>query len=176
MKKGFTPHHFHISNFIRVPLFKKSGGGFTLIEIIVAISIFLIGIVGVYAVVPRIIAIGQINVDRFVASQLGREGIEIVRNIRDANWLVRDDFDEGLTNGFWRVQYNKDFLLSLSDNPFLRISSQGFYDYDSETETKFKRKVTLSHPAADSLGVKIEISWPGRGSPFHLEEILYNWR
>lgn len=39
MQKGFTPHHFHISNFIRVPLFKKSGGGFTLIELLVVLVI-----------------------------------------------------------------------------------------------------------------------------------------
>lgn len=149
--------------------------GFTLIEVIVAISIFLIGIVGVYAVIPRIIAIGQANTLRFMASQLGREGIEIVRNIRDANWLVGDDFDEGLDDGVWRVQYNKDFLLSASDES-LKVDGNGFYNYDSGSLTNFKRKVTLSHPTADNLRVKIEISWPGKGSPFQLEEILYDWR
>jgi len=148
---------------------------FTLIEVIVAISIFLIGIVGVYAVIPRIIAIGQANTLRFMASQLGREGIEIVRNIRDTNSLKGNDFDEGLNDGVWRVQYNKDFLLSPSDEP-LKIDGNGFYNYDSGSLTNFKRKVTLSHPTADSLRVKIEISWPGKGSPLQLEEILYDWR
>lgn len=153
----------------------KIQNSFTLLEVMVAISIFLIGILGVYAVIPRIIAIGQVNTFRFMASQLGREGIEIVRNIRDTNWLAGDDFDEGLSDGVWRVQYNKDFLLSPVDEP-LKVDGNGFYNYDSGSLTNLKRKVTLSHPTADSLRVKIEISWPGKGSPLQLEEILYDWR
>ena len=149
---------------------------FTLIEVIIAISVFLIGILGIYAVIPRIISISAANTSRFIASQLGREGIEIVRNIRDSNYLEGSVFDDELNDGEWRVQYNKDFLLSLSGNPFLRINGQGFYNYDSGTETKFKRKVTLSHPGTDRLNVKVEVSWSGNGSFLEIEENLYNWR
>ncbi|MBZ9572786.1 prepilin-type N-terminal cleavage/methylation domain-containing protein [Patescibacteria group bacterium] len=148
---------------------------FTLIEVIIAISVFLIGILGVYAVIPRIISISSTNISRFIASQLGREGIEIVRNIRDSNALKGNDFDDGLNNGDWRVQYNRDFLLSFAEIP-LKIDGNGFYNYDSGSLTNFKRKVILSHPGTDNLNVKVEVSWPGEGSPLVVEEILYNWR
>lgn len=149
--------------------------GFTLIEIMVAISVFLIGILGVYTLIPRMVSISSANTDRFIAAQLGREGIEIVRNIRDANVLEGSAFDEGLADGDWRVQYNRDSLLAFSDEP-LKIDGNGFYNYDSGSLTKFKRKVTLSHPAAEILKVKVEVSWPGEGSPLEVEDNLYNWR
>jgi prepilin-type N-terminal cleavage/methylation domain-containing protein len=151
---------------------KKSG--FTLIEIIMAILVMTIGIVGIYAILPRIISVTATHIDRFIASQLAKEGIEIVRNIRDTNWLEGESFDNGLSDGDWRVQYNKDYLLPFLDEP-LRID-QGFYNYDQGELTKFKRKVTLSHPQPDILNVKVQISWPGKGSPFEVEENLHDWR
>lgn len=149
--------------------------GFTLLEVTIAISVFLIGVLGIYAVIPRVIYISQANIDRFRASQLAREGIEIIRNIRDSNWLSGNAFDNGLSDGDWRVQYNKDFLLAPADEP-LKIDTNGFYNYDSGSPTKFKRKVTLSHPGTDNLNVKVEVSWSGKESPLVVEESLYNWR
>ena len=155
-------------------IFKQSKA-FTLIEVLTAISVMAIGILGIYALVPRAIYVRAINTDRFRASQLAREGIEIVRNIRDSNWLNPElDWDDGLSDGNWRVQYNKDYLLPFSDEP-LRID-QGFYNYDKGELTKFKRKVILSHPQDGILNVKVQISWEGKGSPFEVEENLYNWR
>ncbi|MCD6500497.1 prepilin-type N-terminal cleavage/methylation domain-containing protein [bacterium] len=155
--------------------FQFSKRGFTLIEVLTAISVMTIGILGIYALVPRVISISGINTDRFIASQLAREGIEIVRNIRDGNALEGVAFDEGLSDGNWRVQYDKDFLLAPADEP-LKMDANGFYNYDSGSPTKFKRKVILSHLGADSLKVKVEVSWPGSGSPLVVEENLHNWR
>ena len=153
-------------------IFKK---GFTLLEIMIAISVMTIGIMGIYALVPKIISIGGANNNRFIASQLAREGLEIVRNIRDTNWLEGNSFDQGLNNGDWRVQYNRDYLLSFSDEP-LKIDAQGFYNYNSDQLTKFKRKVTISHPESNNLDVKIQITWSGKGSPFIIKEKIYDWK
>jgi prepilin-type N-terminal cleavage/methylation domain-containing protein len=149
--------------------------GFTLIEIMIAIFVMAVGIISVYALVPKTISIVSSNSDRFVASQLAKEAVEIIRNIRDSNWLSGNSFDNGLSDGSWAVQYNKDFLLGVYNN-FLLIDSQGFFNYDGGTVTKFKRKITLSHPEAWVLKVKAEVSWQGKGSPFELEDSFYNWR
>lgn len=37
--------------------------------------------------------------DRLIAANLAREGMEIVRNIRDSNWLPRGTWDQGLESG-----------------------------------------------------------------------------
>ena len=152
-----------------------SHAGFTLIEVMVAISIMLIGIVGLYSLIPKIVSITGANNNKFTASQLAREGIEIVRNIRDTNWLEEENWQEGLDNGDWRAQYDKEFLLSFSDEP-LKIDGNGFYNYDSGETTKFKRKLSLSNPEADVLNIKVQVTWSGEGSPFEVEENLYDWR
>jgi len=155
--------------------------GFTLIEVIIAISVMATGVLGIYALVPKIVSISGTNLNKFVASQLAREGIEIVRNIRDTNWLEGVDFNGGLTtcSGGCEIDYDDSDFAAYDSGRYLRINSDGFYNYDpvSETnpETKFKRKITIT-PNADILNVKVEVTWSGKGSPFVLEENLYNWR
>ncbi len=155
--------------------------GFTLLEVIVAISIFLIGIVGVYAVVPRIIAIGQVNVDRFIACQLGREGIEIVRNIRDSNYLEGAvSWNDGLTDcsGGCEIDYNDSGFTAYGDGRYLRINADGFYNYDPVSginpETKFKRKIIITQPEGYILDVQVQVFWSQASST--VQEILYDWR
>lgn len=154
---------------------------FTLIEIIIAISVMTIGIVGVYALVPKIVSITGANINKFIASQLAREGIEIVRNIRDTNWLEEVDFDGGLTtcSGGCEIDYDDSGFTAYGGGRYLRINANGFYNYEpvsgTNPETKFKRKITIT-PNTDSLNVKVEISWSGKGSPFVVQENLYDWR
>ena len=60
--------------------------GFTLIELIIAIFILSIGIVGIFgAYSAMVVATSDIS-NRFTATYLAQEGIEIVKNIRDLNW------------------------------------------------------------------------------------------
>lgn len=148
---------------------------FTLLEIIIAIFVITVGIAGVYAVVSRTLSLSYYNSARFLASLLTQEGFEVVRNIRDSNWLGNLAFDTGLDDGDWLVQYNRSQLLPFSDQ-VLKIDDQGFYNYDSGAETQFKRKVAISHLTSDKIKVKIQVTWPGRGSPFEAQEILQNWR
>jgi prepilin-type N-terminal cleavage/methylation domain-containing protein len=149
---------------------------FTLIEIIVAISVMTIGILGVYALVPKVIGITSANTNIFIAYQLAREGIEIVRNIRDTNWLQGLAWNEGLTgcSGGCEIDYNDSSLVSYQDR-YLKVDSNGFYNYETGKQTKFKRKIIIT-PDTDILNIKVQITWSGKGSPFEIEENLYNWR
>jgi len=149
--------------------------GFTLIEILIAISVLIVGIVGVYAIVPRIVGVTAENRDEFIASQLAQEGLEIVRNMRDSNWLRGVAWDSGLNNcsSGCEIDYNDASFSSYADR-FLKIDNNGFYNYDSGEDTKFKRKITIT-PSSNVLDVKVEIFWSGKGSPFQIEEKLYRW-
>lgn len=152
-----------------------SSRAFTLIEILIAITVITLGVVGFHVAITRVASLTFSNSDRFVASRLAQEGIEIVTNIRDTNWVKKTNWDNGLTNGDHLVQYNEDSLLTYLDTP-LKIDNYGFYNYDNGDNSKFTRKVTIDHINENKLKVKVQITWPGKGSPLEVEEYLYNWK
>ena len=149
--------------------------GFTLLETVIAIGILIIGTLMVYGATARILSQAQEEKTEFVASYLAQEGIEVVRNLRDTNWVSgAADWKEGLGADTYRAQYNSSSLLAFQDVP-LKLDASHLYNYDSGTDTLFRRKITLSVPAVDILKVTAEVSWPGQNSPLKAEEFLYNW-
>ncbi|MDD4989765.1 MAG: type II secretion system protein [Candidatus Pacebacteria bacterium] len=155
---------------------KKSGAGFTLIEIIIAITVMTIGIVGSYAVVPAMVRNQAVNLDEFTASQLAHEAMEIVRNFRDTNWLNDLDWKAGLLacSSGCEIDYNDPGFSSFQDR-FLQIDSNGLFNYGLGASSKFKRKIIIQEQG-DALNVKIQVLWNGKGSPFEAEENFYDWR
>ncbi|MDP2090089.1 MAG: prepilin-type N-terminal cleavage/methylation domain-containing protein [Candidatus Gracilibacteria bacterium] len=60
--------------------------GFSIIEILVGIFIFSMGIAGVYAIISSTLRINDLNKNYIIAVNLANEQIELVRNIRDSNY------------------------------------------------------------------------------------------
>lgn len=168
--------------------------GFTLIEIMIAVSVLLIGIVAIYSLVPHILQTTVVNFEKFKAIQLAREGLEIVRNLRDGNWLEQfadpsNLWLEGLTGGACGGVFEVDYedLDENFENPvldcwignerYLRIDDtagkEGFYNYTTGPETKYKRKITINDNG-DYLSVQVEIFWSSK--TLTVIEHLYNWR
>ena len=75
--------------------------GFTLLEMTVTVFILTVGILGMYGAITRTIAQSSEISNRLIASYLAQEGIEIVRNLRDGNWVEEEktgmpiDWDTG---------------------------------------------------------------------------------
>jgi len=162
--------------------------GFTLIEIMAAILVMVIGVLGVFALVPMGITVGGENADRFVASQLALEGLEIIRNIRDTNWLEQNInpsnlWNEGLTGcasgceaDYTALQNVDPTLTAYGTGRYLQVDDQGFFNYGSGTDTKkFKRKITITS-GADFLNIVVAVEWSKKYSALVLEEKLYDWR
>ncbi|MFA5128509.1 MAG: prepilin-type N-terminal cleavage/methylation domain-containing protein [Patescibacteria group bacterium] len=73
-----------------------SQSGQSLVEMIVAIAIILTGLVGALSLtISNLSGVDEAGT-RVVASNLAREGVEVVRNFRDTNWLQNLDWDTGL--------------------------------------------------------------------------------
>jgi type II secretory pathway pseudopilin PulG len=149
---------------------------FTLIETIVAIFILTTGILALSSLISYFISTSSISSQRLVAAYLAQEGIEIVRNLRDTNLLNGRNWDYGLGNGDWQADYD-DFTLSPYAGSFLNLETNGFYGYNSGTQTNFKRKITLQK-SGDVLKVLVEVSWQERRRSHSLtaQANLYNWQ
>ena len=64
--------------------------GFTIIELIIAIFVLSVAVVGIFSAFSIIVVLTSDTADRLTATYLAQEGMEIVRNIRDTNWLYMD--------------------------------------------------------------------------------------
>jgi len=79
----------------------KHSRGQGLLEATLSIGVILIGLGGILALTLRNVTATTASAQRIVALQLAREGIEVVRGVRDSNWLAASSggsklWDDGL--------------------------------------------------------------------------------
>lgn len=108
-------------------MFKKPA--FTFIEVLIAITVFAIGVLAVLRLITQNLVTLDITQSRTTATFLAKEGIELVYNIRDSNiakwlprdcvlksWLLLDNPDAACLWKFWSwTQDNK--ILQISFDP-----------------------------------------------------------
>lgn len=161
----------------------KKGRGFTLLEVIAAIFVITVGVIGGMTAIQRTITLISFSFSQLTAAYLAQEGIEIVRNIRDGNWLKGSPWNDGLPQGDWEADYQTQALNDDYDGDYLNlidIDGDGFddfYSYSPGTQTKFKRKITIIPDGPNILRVSTEITWSERGTfqSFSAQENLYKW-
>lgn len=62
--------------------------GAILIEVMVSLLIFTIGVVAAFGVLVQTNLVNTISHNRIVALNLARESLEVFKNIRDTNWMI----------------------------------------------------------------------------------------
>jgi len=157
-------------------LFRESGAGFTMIELIITIAILSFGIIGVYSAFAPVASLQYTISARFTAAYLAQEGFEITRNIRD-----NTVWPGGLTRCALGCQtdYKTGLLAPYNEQSYLNIDADGFYGYGQGQATQFKRKITVSQTGnSDALKVVVAVTWDYNGKPFEFETegYLYNYR
>src|SRR3989344_6927293 len=157
--------------------------GFNLGETLTALFILSLGILAALAMITASLNSAIVVQDNLTASNLVQEGVEVVRNMRDRDWLAGNSFGAFLAsaggNGDYRVQWNSTNLLSDLGNPvLLQDTTSGLYSYDSGNSTKFKRRLTITK-LANNIEIKIisTVSWNNRGvsKQVSAEEHLFDW-
>lgn len=73
--------------------------GFSLMEIIFAIGIITVGLVSILSLFIYNIKVGINNKNKLVAIYLANESIEVVRQQRDNNWFINNDWMFGIDEG-----------------------------------------------------------------------------
>lgn len=162
--------------------------GFSILEVIIAILIISIGMIGVLSLITQNIQVQYISKNDLIASQLAQEGMELVRNIRDTNWLTAgNDWKIGagastnsdiVQDGDYAIDYSG-FIVDIDsiNNAGLNIDAAGFYTHGAGVAaTPFSRLITVVDNG-DYLEVECKVQWKERGRThdYTVKTLLYNW-
>ncbi|HMB66094.1 MAG TPA: prepilin-type N-terminal cleavage/methylation domain-containing protein [Patescibacteria group bacterium] len=164
--------------------------GFTLLEIAVAVFVISLGIVGVLSLINYNLRTERVSKNELIAGQLAQEGLELVRNQRDNNWLERNDWKTDIIpsdskDNNYTIDYsggiNEGVDKITNDKARLHLSEEGFYTHDStssSTPTKFYRLLSISEENKNSFTLECLVQWEDRMGVhnYKAETELYSWR
>lgn len=83
-----------------------SRAAFTILETIIAITVIGLVITAATQLTQSSMKIGRSSMNQFIAFHLAEEGLEIVRNMRDSNWLQNTAWRSGLDDGMYAISEN----------------------------------------------------------------------
>jgi len=160
--------------------------GFTLVETILAIFVISVGVGGIFAFLGNTIRFTPGLDNQLVASYLAQEGVEIVRNIRDSNYIERSDggpaswdkdLDLGCPGNAYQADYNDTapVIVCFIDGKLNLVG--GFYVHDLGPSTLFQRKIIIDLTSPYQLDITVEVTWEERGNTqtFAVETQLFDW-
>jgi type II secretory pathway pseudopilin PulG len=174
-------------------LFKSNHKGFSLLEVTAVFAIITFGLLGISSLVNQNIRAQSVNKNYAMASMLAQEGIELVRNKRDNNFLQGWDWRRGETSvdpdsdivtddSTYTVDYTGNIdpaADSLNDSEaLLQIDGNGYYNHGSGADSRFRRLITVDDSAADFLKVNCTVRWRERSGykQYAVDTVLYDWR
>ncbi|MCX6752231.1 MAG: type II secretion system protein [Candidatus Nomurabacteria bacterium] len=136
----------------------KTNKGFTLVEMLVAISIFTVSLLGIMSVLASGVANTTYAKQKMVATYLAQEGIEYVRNMRDTEVL----YGSGNIIARWNRFKNNPNIASTIPAP---------------SDASFTRTISMTKINSDEVQIFSKVEWTqGSGSySITFSENLFNW-
>lgn len=168
--------------------------GFTLVEILVAISILSISILATFTAVQGALRSTNFSEDQIIAYYLADEALEYVRNKRDSNGIQHiNALGSGSTYNWLTdispvcstacyVDIPNNTITACSSNasscPLLLYNTNtGLYQYVSGNNTVYRRALSVTAVNATEVSVDVSVSWTAQGiSKVHTQKlVLRNW-
>lgn len=179
--------------------------GQSLVEVVFAIGIMLLVVAAVLALTTSNIVGQKESEFQIVANNLAREGIEVVRNIRDSNWLARRAWDTGISGSSaiaifdeaensWQLK----FTYTENEKSLYFSASRVFSHIVSGEKTVYERELILDNICLNTdgqdyiqiqadcdtgdqkIGIKVSsiVEWADMGGTRRvtLEDLLYEWK
>lgn len=171
-----------------------------MIESMVAVSLAMIGLLGLLSLIVHSLASNQIVVNRLVAAGLAAEGAETIKNLIDANYAKHGAWNADIRDGIYELNYDCVTLIDdrrhcerLGDigvdlNALFRdeaavllYGDNGIYNYLDGQSTSFQRLISIEEGAdlnQNRMKVNSLVRWSDRGKTFtiNIEDHFFDWR
>lgn len=174
---------------------KNNKSGFSIIEVVIALGIITVGMFGMLLLFVQNMQVRNYTKNKLVASMLAQEGIELVRNIRDQNWIDSAvnswNYGAGAGTASDIIQdgdYRVDYINGISDvdgiSNGLLYKNGGFYDHNNAgAATIFSRLIEVEENDIDgdltneSLKLKSTVQWVQNGKTYDyvIDSMIFNW-
>lgn len=151
-----------------------------MIELIIAISIIVVALVSIVSLTIMNIRGQRINQNEIIAGNLSREGLEVMRNLRDSAFLEKKmigaDYMNDMTKHMGRVSWdtaltdlqakfvtdipensNLDIVFADAATNILRDNATNLYIHQMGIVTPFKRIIILDYICADSASPDCDV-------------------
>jgi len=165
----------------------KNNRAFTLIETIIAIGVLTIAMIAAIQLAASSNRLSSLLMQRFTAHHLAEEGVEIIRNMRDTNWLKNIGWRSGLVDGRYAIAERSSVAATTLDpkmHPLFILNAAGSIER-AETITvgetiRYQRMIELSTPDPESeiMHVRSVVEYNFRGTPQQavVEAELSDWK
>lgn len=144
---------------------------FTLVEVVIAITVVSVTIVAVYGLIISVLNANQRNLHNLQASSLAAEGLEAFRFMRDSNWIGNYSWDRGFDDV--SLTY---YLKESESKPYWELSTD---DTDILVpDSIYSRKFEIAETVTEkTIQVTCTVSWDERGIPksYALSTFLSDW-
>lgn len=160
---------------------RQNSKAFTLIETLVSLMMISVALLGVYGAIAKYTQQTKQVKENYIASLLGQEGVEMVRNFRDTNWLAGAAFSANLPSaacsgeaGGWQADYSATSFATAYNGAYLYTdNTTGFYNYTGGTITPYKRQICVTLDGS-KLHVAVVVRWTSHSTT--IKEDLYDWK
>lgn len=153
--------------------------GYILIESMIGISVAIVGILGVLNLLSRSTSLNRVISNQFVGNYLAAEGIEITKNLIDANIIQKKPWNQGFISGNFEADYFAVGLEPDRSRSILFDSASNRYSYYIGIPTLFRRTINIQLIGSEEIKVNSIVKWTSRGGgqfEANLEDHFFNWR
>ncbi len=157
---------------------KLEQSGITLVEVLVSLFIFGVALGALLFLMTNLLTSADELRNNTIAAGLAQEGLEVVRNIRDQNWLSGASFFNGVTDRDYEVQWDSTSLAVNTARYLKKDPVTGIFSYSSGSDTRFKRTITILTISPSEKSVTVVVSWLASGGinkNLSAESHLFDW-
>ena len=166
--------------------------GQSLIEATIALGVITTGLVGALTLMSFSLRAANTSENQLIALNLAWEGIEVVQNKRDSNYLAGAAFNTDLVSGGdqtaiadfdpsagWVIDFVPN---AMADNSTQFYNQGGVYRKSSQTvpgiSTIFRRLLILDNTTSGQLRAVSSVQWKEGDATRQVstERIFYDWR